>query len=379
MGLYWSGSEAGLPLYTEPSEVKVWADAGGFPEQLPLPWAEYGALSEDGRAFCWGSHRRGQLGVADGTELQTCHDLLGDFPCSDVPVPVAGGLRFAEVDAGDDATCGIVEEDGAVRCWGAAIEELAGATCGNQNLPCNRSPAAVPGGRAFADVAVFGSSACGLTAGGEAFCWGFNRWGRLGAAGDGIVATPAASAPALRFTSLDLGADFACGITEADETFCWGSDATGQLGTEAVPECPVPEDGPCSAIPLPVAMDGAATAVAASAGNQAGRHACAVTAEGAVRCWGANDAGQLGLEEAPEMCESNARSGGEPIVLPCAPTPVPVAGPAFAAVEAGMWHNCGLTPDGRVLCWGAAIRGVLGTGRTLGRVLTPSPIVGPGL
>lgn len=335
-------------------------------------------LSDDGGAWCWGSHRMGQLGVGEGTDLDTCRDILGEFPCSDVPVPVAGGLRFQAIDAGADGTCGLAD-DGSVHCWGSALAELAADTCREERLPCNRRPAAVPGGRTFASIAAFGPSGCGLTSDGEALCWGFDRWGRLGAVPARIVTTPTAAAPGLRFARLDLGVDFTCGVTVEGDGWCWGSNAVGQLGTEEVPECPDPEDAPCSATPLPVALEGGLSTIAVSAGSQEGRHACALSADGAFHCWGSNNAGQLGLEQAPETCESTARVAGEPVGLPCSPTPVPVAAPvAFTALEAGMWHNCGRTADGRVFCWGSASRGILGTGSGLGRVLVPTPVLDPG-
>jgi alpha-tubulin suppressor-like RCC1 family protein len=82
-------------------------------------------------------------------------------------------------------------------------------------------------------------------------------------------------------------------------------------------------------------------------------HACAALADGTVRCWGANDAGQLGDGSLVDRS-----------------TPVAVSGVTGArAVAVGAGHGCALTGDGRVLCWGGNAQGQLGDGTTAQRSL----------
>lgn len=79
-------------------------------------------------------------------------------------------------------------------------------------------------------------------------------------------------------------------------------------------------------------------------------HACAITLEGDVYCWGDGGAGRLGDGE------TSSRS-----------TPVLVAAPQgvkFASIAAGGYHACGVTITGEAYCWGAGTNGVLGTGDT---------------
>jgi hypothetical protein len=85
-------------------------------------------------------------------------------------------------------------------------------------------------------------------------------------------------------------------------------------------------------------------------------HTCAVTDNGAVRCWGDNAFGQLGNPD----YESSAR-------------PVDVVLPADAhivQVAAGAFHSCALARDGRVFCWGSNGYGELGIGSYVSQ-LTP--------
>ncbi|MBL8714978.1 MAG: hypothetical protein JNL79_03235 [Myxococcales bacterium] len=65
-------------------------------------------------------------------------------------------------------------------------------------------------------------------------------------------------------------------------------------------------------------------------------HACATTAQGAVLCWGSNEAGQVGGDEAV------VRIG----------RPVPLDGPA-AEVRVGEKQTCARLATGAVRCWGA--------------------------
>jgi alpha-tubulin suppressor-like RCC1 family protein len=79
------------------------------------------------------------------------------------------------------------------------------------------------------------------------------------------------------------------------------------------------------------------------------RHTCAVRPDGSAVCWGDNTYGQLGTgstggrEEAPMRVATDA---------------------SFVALSSGFMHTCGITTDGRVLCWGHSSAGQLGDGRT---------------
>jgi alpha-tubulin suppressor-like RCC1 family protein len=73
-------------------------------------------ISSTGKAYCWGANRRGQLGT-EVAGLTTC-EFEGEFPCSSVPVPVAGDLDMIFIATGWQFACG-VGRNRAVHCWGA--------------------------------------------------------------------------------------------------------------------------------------------------------------------------------------------------------------------------------------------------------------------
>lgn len=221
-------------------------------------------LTAEGRAYCWGDNVYGQLG--DGTTSDRT-----------APTPVSGNLVFAAlgVEAGR-STCGIVAT-GAAYCWGANDwGQLGDSTTTNRP-----APVAVKGGLAFAAISTAHSHSCALTADGSAYCWGANAAGTLGTDSTGtMLRTPTEVTGGIAFTEISVGGS-TCGISTAHVAYCWGSNGNGQLG-----------DGTRAdrTLPTPVAGGLNATQVAAAGDT----HACILTTEHTVYCWGTNYVGQLG-------------------------------------------------------------------------------------
>ena len=91
-------------------------------------------------------------------------------------------------------------------------------------------------------------------------------------------------------------------------------------------------------------------------------HTCVVTGAGGVKCWGNNLGGQLGVEEA-EACPGAVLDSSSR----CARTPVDVAGLPLGvrSVAAGNLHTCAVIEDGSAYCWGTNVTGELGDGTTM--------------
>ena len=91
---------------------------------------------------------------------------------------------------------------------------------------------------------------------------------------------------------------------------------------------------------------------------------CLVDTGGAVRCWGANQYGQVGdgSTSGRNLCFISTEVPG------CQPTPLRVVGlPTATQVSAGYFHTCALTPGAspEVWCWGLNGNGQLGDGSTI--------------
>lgn len=238
---------------------------------------------------------------------------------------------MAGLGAGATSACAVSAE-GLVRCWGRNDDAFLDAS-GTVILP-----AAVLGGRLTAGVtrlAVGARHRCAIVAGGALKCWGANA---TGAVGDGTTTDRPAATDVTGLASgvvaVAAGDGFSCAVTAAGSVSCWGRNDYGQLG-----------DGTtgASAVPVGVAgLTGGAVAVAAGAD-----HACAILAGGALRCWGRNDAGQLGIGS---------------LVDSATPVDVPGLAAGVSAVSLGTDHSCAIGAFGALFCWGNGANGKVGDG-----------------
>jgi alpha-tubulin suppressor-like RCC1 family protein len=184
-----------------------------------------------------------------------------------------------------------------------------------------------------------GAHACAVDTQGVAQCWGSNSNGQLGN-GSTINGNQPAKVLSLDLTpvfyiAVSAGDQHSCGLTATGQVRCWGANDRGQLGVSG-------GDAHSS-----VVVGGISNAVAIAAGD---KFTCSLIVDGTVRCWGDNSSKQLG------------DGGGETFST----TPVTVAGLAnIAAITAGASHVCALTGAGTMLCWGANSRGQLGINSTV--------------
>ena len=150
----------------------------------------------------------------------------------------------------------------------------------------------------------------------------------------------------LHVTQISAGANHTCAVTTVGGVKCWGSDADAQLGDNAA----------LANKATPVDVSGLTSGVArVSAG---GRHTCALTISGGLKCWGTDGSGQLGNDAS----------------FTNQPTPVDVQGltSGVSSVSAGANHTCAVTTAGGLKCWGADNFGQLGNDTAL--TLKPTPV-----
>lgn len=276
-----------------------------------------------GEARCWGQNVYGQLG--DGTREDRVEPAT---------VPGLGGV--VAVAGGGLHTCAIVE-GGAMRCWGF---NMFGGVGDGTNVDRN-TPRIVAALRDSVDAMALGQySTCARTLAGELRCWGLNAFGVLG---DGTISnrnTPLSLVLSGPVREVALLANHVCATLESGAAWCWGYNIDGALG-----------DRSTATRLRPVAVRGLeASAVSVTVG---GRHSCVATEDGAVRCWGGNERGQLG--------DGSTTQRLSPVEV------VDLGGPA-AIVGASDSSTCAALRDGLVRCWGANESGQLGNGSTVDAV-----------
>jgi alpha-tubulin suppressor-like RCC1 family protein len=228
-------------------------------------------LSVDGRAWCWGSNRLGQLGNDDpSTAARRFEDR----------VAVATAARFVVVSAGASHTCALTMS-GETYCWGLNLTGELGqlevtGRC-DADFPCSRRPVRLETALRFDTVAAGFGHTCAL-ARGRAYCWGRNDRGQLGdaradddCAGVPCNVTPLAVQAGGRFTVISAGGDHTCGLADGG-AYCWGSNQYDQLG--------VPTPSVRNPKPLRVAS------AAVSGIDARGLRTCVTTSDGRSMCWG---------------------------------------------------------------------------------------------
>src|SRR5262249_46277028 len=134
---------------------------------------------------------------------------------------------------------------------------------------------------------------------------------------------------------LVFGDDHDCAISTDKRVECWGSNQLGQLGPPVTGDLLAP--GP------DLRLRGAPVDVVAAGGD----HSCAILTGGALKCWGRNTEGQLGLGDTTARGALPGQMGDALAAVDLG------AGAVATAVAAGTAHTCAVLEDGAVRCWGA--------------------------
>lgn len=296
------------------------------------------ALSLGGEVSCWGRNTDGQLGYGH-TEAIGDDELAG----SNGSVMLDGQVR--SLSAGGRHTCALMTS-GAIRCWGYGGDMALGRghahdeTIGDDETPDSVGPAIIFGASPRRLVAGETHS-CRLGESGLVKCWGTSLDGALGYGTSTENAGWLGEVPVgEKAADLVAGYNHTCALLDGGLARCWGNaTALGLGGLENIGDDELPST--VGHVPLGEPV------VQLAAGR---RHTCALTTQGAVRCWGDAPHGALGY---PGITAS----------LDAAVGPVDV-GAEVAQIAAGREHTCALTTQGRVRCWGAGARGALGYGTT---------------
>ena len=207
-------------------------------------------------------------------------------------------IAFSSISAGASFTCGVATS-GSTYCWGAnSIGQTGDGKTINYGNVFVSTPQAVVGGLAFKSVSLGSQYACGVTNGGQGYCWGSNNT-KFGSGNVTDSSSPVAVAGGLTFRSISTGYGHACGVTTDDSVYCWGGNGNGQLGNAI-------QNG--SNAPIRAAGTLTAAEVAASGiGTGSASHTCMISKNRlTVYCFGRDDVGQLGNGSTTSSAAINA-------------------------------------------------------------------------
>lgn len=285
------------------------------------------AVLDDGTVACWGSGGHGQLGT-------------GTYDDASTPQQVQGLEGVVQVAVGDTHACALLD-DGTVRCWGA--NRLYGQVGVGPGEYFN-TPQQVPGVSGAVSVAAGYYNTCVVLADGGLQCWGINTSGQIGLPASTSVRTPRQLDVAAPVVAVDAEGGTVCAAHGAQGATCWGSAQRRTLygfpfgggmlgdGTRDDSYLPVWVEGVGSptavqlgsvgctyaegqvphcwggkwsttdmiigvdtsegdGLVLPTPLHAVGPVVDLGVGEH---HACAVSPDGLLSCWGYNDRGQLG-------------------------------------------------------------------------------------
>jgi alpha-tubulin suppressor-like RCC1 family protein len=317
----------------------------------------HACLPANGRPRCVGHNEHGQLGVG------TYQDLAVAIVQASPTDLGQGFTSVASTAVGHGFGCAL-NPAGAVKCWGRNVS-------GQLGLGDTRSRGAGAGemGDALPQLVFAGSQAamteldvgtdhaCALGGQSEVFCWGSGGSGQLGTEDKQDVGTASGPVRAhvkggLVVRDLALGAEHSCLLTTEGSVYCFGLNDVGQLGvahTGNIGDAP----GTMGASMQPVNLGAGFSVKSLASGDS---HVCALSQQGTVKCWGANDLGQLGLGDTTNRGSSATDLGD---ALPAVDLG---HGQVAVDLDCGKSHCCVRTIQNTMKCWGDNTSGQLGLG-----------------
>jgi len=184
---------------------------------------------------CWGVNSTGQIG--NGTTSYADQTT----PASIVLPAGVTGFDSTTITTGAQHSCAVALS-GAGYCWGNNAFGQLGKGVAVTAAARDSVPVPVAGGITFTKMYAGEYHTCGLTAAGAAFCWGRNDYGQLGDGTRTVSTAPVGVGGGIVFRSLSLGELYTCGLAAAPGTpsggpssspgtvYCWGDNVFGQLG-----------------------------------------------------------------------------------------------------------------------------------------------------
>ena len=313
----WGGNEFGMLGYGHSDDL---FGAGQTPDVLPD--LELGgpammiaatdvhacAVLTSGDVRCWGNNEAYQLATGD-------QEAIGDTEVPGSRSPLQLGSSATSLSAALFATCALVE-GGFVRCWGI-LNGFSGGPLGHggtEPIGDDETPAQAGniniGGSASA-VAIGSDHICALLSEGRVRCWGVG--GTLGyqevepigddetpaSAGDVEVGGPVAELAAANSAR--------CARLASGSVSCWGNNPDGVLGS-GNPEAIGDDETPAQAGQVQIG----GIAVRLSSGGSRNRM-CAILDDGALRCWGNNSNGALGLGHTEDIGDNEVPADVDPV------------------------------------------------------------------
>ena len=307
-------------------------------------------LTRNGQIRCWGTNLYGQLGRGHTIDPKNNPDETVIFNDGSALKP----LIALQVAAGKQHACAVAKW-GDVYCWGSGGGKQLGNNSTADSSIALKVPSLTSASLKAVSVSVGEIHSCALLSDRTIKCWGSNALGELGdgtGTDNGVpvgVSGITGSTAVTSAVSLSSQYHFNCAVMADTSAMCWGENGSRQLGSSSNPASFYPS-------PNQVVNSGAAANnfVSVTAGQT---HACGLTSDSRLRCWGSHNMGELGH--------------GASISSFIVPSVELATISSVGAVAAGTASTCFLKTDKTVACTGDKNYGSLGDGSSSSYVTSP--------
>ena len=320
------------------------------------------ALLDDGKIKCWGFNGHGQLGQGDTYSKGDGIGEMGDN-LAYVDLGIYGNAK--SISSGLYHTCALLN-DGQVKCWGSGNKGQLGQGSANNigdsssEMGSNLQAVSLGTSKTATQISAGHSHTCALLSDGNVKCWGDGHDGRLGQGNASYVGLkpnqmgdnlpPINLGTNLTATSISAGGDHTCALLNNGQVKCWGANNFGQLGIGSTVSKGSSSNEMGDSLES-VDLGTGLTAQSITAGRY---HNCAILDDNSLKCWGLNTSGQLGQESVLNKGDNPNEMGDN---LPKIKLD---SGTILKSISLGFYHTCALFKNKKIKCWGAASTGQLG-------------------
>ena len=267
----WGSSVSGTnDTNTRTTPVTTFAGGNNW-KSITTGYNHSAAIKTDGTLWVWGTNNNGQLGINNTIGRST-------------PVTTfAGGTNWKSVACGYNSTAAI-KTDGTLWTWGLNSYGFLGINISGTTTGRTTPVTTFVGGTNWRQVSA--SFACtAIKTDGTLWVWGYNNTGILGTNDTNNRSIPVTTfAGGNNWKNVSSSTDITSAIKTDGTLWSWGSNTNGQLGDNT-------GAGTDKLTPITTFAGGNNWKSVATGNN----HSVAIKTDGTLWVWGANNNGQLGI------------------------------------------------------------------------------------